>query len=123
LPYLTNLSEDQLLSFRIKYSCEKLLIGNKKGNPKPDVVLTSLGIQANHAFISYDGEARRCFIELLDENATNYTFINGQTINAKGKEEVFHLDRIIFGTGCLFILIFKDSPPRSEKMRLEDIDY
>ncbi len=54
LPYLTNISEDQLLSCRVKYSCEKLFIGNKKGNPKPDVILTSLGIQPNHAFISYD---------------------------------------------------------------------
>lgn len=54
LPYLTNISEDQLLSFRIKYSCEKLLIGNKQGNPKPDVILASLGVQPNHAFISYD---------------------------------------------------------------------
>ncbi len=85
IPYLTNLSEDQLLSFRIKYSCEKLYIGNKKGNPKPDVILTSLGIQANHAFISYDPDAKKCFIELLDENASNYTFINGHTIG-KGKE-------------------------------------
>ena len=53
LPYLTNVSEDQLLSFRIKYGCERLLIGNKHGNPKPDVVLASLGVQPNHAFISY----------------------------------------------------------------------
>ena len=62
LPYLTNLSEDQQLSFRIKYSCEKLHIGNKKGNPKPDVILTSLGIQPNHAFISYDAETKKCYI-------------------------------------------------------------
>jgi len=43
----------------------------------------------------------------------NYTFVNGQTINSKSKEEIFHLDRIVFGTGCLFILIFKDSKPRN----------
>ena len=54
LPYLTNVSEDQLLSLRIKYSCERLLIGNKQGNPRPDVVLASLGIQPNHALITYD---------------------------------------------------------------------
>ena len=30
------------------------MIGNKQGNPKPDVLLASLGIQPNHAFINYD---------------------------------------------------------------------
>jgi hypothetical protein len=39
------------LSFRIKYSCENLLIGNKSGNPKPDVILAALGINSNHARI------------------------------------------------------------------------
>ncbi len=29
------------------------MIGNKQGNPKPDVVLTALGIQPNHARIFY----------------------------------------------------------------------
>lgn len=63
LPYLTNISQDQLLSYRIKYSCEKpLIIGNKKGNPKPDIVLTTLGIQPNHAFITYDPELKKCYI-------------------------------------------------------------
>lgn len=101
------------MSFRIKYSCEKLFIGNKKGNPKPDVILTSLGIQPNHAFISYDPDAKKCFIELLDENASNYTFVNGHMIKSNAKEELFHLDRIVFGTGCLFILVFKDCPARN----------
>jgi hypothetical protein len=56
LPYITNVSEDQLLSFRVKYNCEDLMIGNKQGNPKPDVVLAALGIQPNHARIYIDGE-------------------------------------------------------------------
>jgi hypothetical protein len=59
----------------------------------------------------------------LDDNAANYTFVNGQPINSKSKEELSHLDRIIFGTGCLFILIFKGSDPRNEGLKLEDIDY
>lgn len=32
------------------------MIGNKQGNPKPDVVLAALGIQPNHARIYIDGE-------------------------------------------------------------------
>jgi len=34
-----------------------------------------------------------------------------------------HLDRIIFGTGCVFIVIFKDCAPRSHKIAQDDIDY
>lgn len=124
LPYLTNISEDQLLSFRIKYSCERvLLIGNKQGNPKPDIVLTTLGIQPNHACITYDPEEKKCYIEALDENSANYTYVNGLNINSKTKEEIVNLDRIIFGTGCVFILMFNGSIPRNENLKLDDIDY
>lgn len=44
-------------------------------------------------------------------------------MSVKQKEELFHLDRIIFGTGCVFLLMFKLSAPRAEKPSLEDIDY
>ena len=45
LPYITNISEDQLLSGRLKYSCiHPLLIGNKQAVPKPDITLATLGI-------------------------------------------------------------------------------
>lgn len=51
-PYITNLSQDELLSGRLKYSCAKLLrIGNKQGIPKPDVVLAALGILPLHCQI------------------------------------------------------------------------
>jgi hypothetical protein len=124
LPYVTNISEDQLLSYRIKYSCERpLLIGNKKGNPKPDIVLTTLGIQPNHACITFDSELKKCYIEALDESAANYTYLNGLNIACKTKEEIFDNDRIVFGTGCIFLLMFRGSTPRSETLTLEDIDY
>ena len=29
------------------------------------------------------------------------------------KEELFHLDRIVFGTGCAFLVMFKGSTPRN----------
>ena len=61
------------------------MIGNKNGNPRPDVILNSLGIQPNHALITYDPDLKKCFIELLDENAANYTYLNGSPINPKSK--------------------------------------
>lgn len=50
-PYITNVSEDPLLSFRIKYAASNLHIGNKQSNPRPDVILSALGIQPEHARI------------------------------------------------------------------------
>ena len=45
LPYLTNISEDQQLSGRLKYSCvNPVIIGNKQADPKPDIILAALGI-------------------------------------------------------------------------------
>lgn len=64
-PYITNLSEDELLSGRLKYSCAKVLtIGNKHGIPRPDVVLAALGILPLHCQIkSVEGKV---FIEVCD---------------------------------------------------------
>lgn len=36
---------------------------------------------------------------------------------------MFNLDRVVFGTGCIFLLIFKGSSPRNPELTLEDIDY
>lgn len=99
------------------------MIGNKLGNPRPDVVLASLGIQPNHALITFDETANKCFLEVIDDNASNYTYINGIPVTSKNKEELHHLDRLIFGTGCVFLLMFKAQPPRQAKPTQEDIDY
>lgn len=124
LPYITNVSEDELLSFRLKYSCENLLIGNKTGIPKPDVILTALGIQPNHARITFHSQLQKIYIEALDEMALNYTYVNGVSfLSSNFKEELFHLDRVIFGTGCIFLVIFKDGKARSDTITQKSIDY
>ena len=55
--YITNLSEDTLLSFKIKYSCEDrdLFIGNKNLKDGKDyrqrLILCGLGVEDRHARI------------------------------------------------------------------------
>ena len=55
--YITNLSEDTLLSFKIKYSCEErdLFIGNKNLKDGKDyqqrLILCGLGVEDRHARI------------------------------------------------------------------------
>lgn len=63
-PHITNLSEDELLSCRLKYSCANALtIGNKYGSPRPDVVLHALGILPLHAKIL--NEEGKLFIHIF----------------------------------------------------------
>ena len=65
-PHITNVSEDELLSGRIKYSCANTLtIGNKSGEPKPDVGLHALGILPIHAKIL--NEEGKIYIEVFEE--------------------------------------------------------
>lgn len=50
--FITNLSEDRLLSFKIKYSCEEeLYVGNKnlKEGGKNRLILCGLGVEDRHA--------------------------------------------------------------------------
>lgn len=68
--YLTNLSEDPMLSYKIKYSCEsELYVGNRNlkegGNNK--LVLCGLGIEDRHCRIYEINE--KYYVEPLSEQA------------------------------------------------------
>ena len=39
------------------------------------------------------------------------------------KEELNHLDRVVFGTGCIFLVMFKGSIPKNDKPTLKEVDY
>ena len=62
--YITNLNEDALLNFKIRYSCEKDLLITNKNNKKSikgmeeyaKIVLCGLGIEENHAKIIKKGD-------------------------------------------------------------------
>lgn len=59
----------------------------------------------------------------MHQSSANYTYLNGIQIQPKVKEEIMNLDRIIFGTGCVFMVVFKGGAARSEKPTQDDIDY
>ena len=90
------------------------------------MVLTALGVQPHHALIQYEkeGEKERCWIELLADGAVNYTFVNGAAVpDRKTKMELVHLDRVVFGSSCTFVVIFKGSTSRDKSLTLPQIDY
>lgn len=53
VPHITNLNEDEQLSGKLFYTFKSgpITIGNKKGNPKPQIVLTGVKVLPNHAMI------------------------------------------------------------------------
>jgi pSer/pThr/pTyr-binding forkhead associated (FHA) protein len=78
----------------------ELIIGRKNGVPTPNVILGALGIEANHAKIYRHGD--KIFIKTYNETAGDFTYVNGENIYES--IEIFHNDRIIFGTSCVFLL-------------------
>ena len=100
--FITNLSEDRLLSFKIKYSCEEeLYVGNKnlKEGGRNKLILCGLRVEYRHARL-YEIN-KKYYIEPLCDQAIEYTLVNGKPVDKK--MEIFHNDRIIFGTNSVFL--------------------
>lgn len=77
-----------------------MLIGRKNGNPLPQVILGALGIEPNHAKIyKKDG---KLYISTFSEVAGDFTYLNGD--NIYDPIDLYHNDRIIFGTSCVFLV-------------------
>ena len=82
--FITNLSEDRLLSFKIKYSCqEELYVGNKnlKEGGRNKLILCGLGVEDRHARL-YEMNGK-FFIETLGEQASQYTLVNGRPVQKR----------------------------------------
>ena len=65
------------------------------------MILCGLGIEDRHAHIFHkDG---RYFLEPLSEAASEYVYVNGKTIGIGQPFQIFHNDRVIFGTNSVFM--------------------
>jgi len=83
-------------------------VGRKNGDPKPDIVLGGIGIQANHAV--FEKRADGVYIVPRDEKAALNISVNGQELVGLAGHKLLPNDRLIFGTGSFFL--FKD--PKNE---------
>ena len=80
-PRLTNLNEDPMLSGVVHHYMKadaKVTIGRKDADPKPDVALTGLGVQKNHAVITCEESVFK--IEPGQSNAK--VKVNGKPISS-----------------------------------------
>jgi pSer/pThr/pTyr-binding forkhead associated (FHA) protein len=57
-PHIINLNEDPQLDRKVFYNLtekDKVFVGRKNGDPKPDVVVGGIGISGNHAIFTKKG--------------------------------------------------------------------
>ncbi|XP_076100625.1 kinesin-like protein KIF28 isoform X4 [Mytilus galloprovincialis] len=120
VPYLTNINEDPMLSNVIKHCCYKgtTLLG-KTGNPKVKIEVRGLGIQPSHAELININD-KEMFLEPGSKTAK--IFVNGHKVKSKTKLQ--HLDRLKFGSSCLYQFIgFPKDRKASDPMDRYNFDY
>ena len=80
-----------------------------------------MGIKRNHA--KFENINSSISIIPYDEECADYLFVNGE--KTFQKQEIFHLDRIVFGTGSAFLLKIPGTQPRAySKVQNElDVDW
>lgn len=49
----------------------------------------------------------------MAEEAEDYTYLNGNGITARENRELFDHDRLIFGTGCIFLVVISGGKQRN----------
>lgn len=105
-PQILNLNEDGMLDRKIfldltKHSAAK--VGRKTGNADTDpaVTLGGIGIQQDHATFNTTGN-RTQLVPTSAEAAANI-YINGQKLTGTSPVDLKPNDRIVFGTGTVFL--------------------
>jgi len=101
-PYFVNLNEDPMLSGVIRLKIIKgkqMMIGRKDADPKPDVILTGLSIQKQHATVTSDNDE----IVLKPVSQGAKTKVNGTPLT--GEQKLEHNDRVLFGSNHLYVFI------------------
>jgi hypothetical protein len=79
-----------------------------------------MGIKPNHAiFINKD---EKIILNSLHMEASDFIYVNGDKLGENGLE-LFHRDRLIFGTNSIFLFIHPNGKEREEYSGILNIDY
>lgn len=119
-PHFWNLNEDSQLSGKVLHFIKpgQTKIGNRKADPKPDIILSGLSIHANHASVSHKGET----IKILAHPDAKL-MVNGKPV--QDEMEIHHNDRVMFGSSSLYVLHHPAQlqKKRKEGVHVEEITY
>jgi len=110
-PQLLNLNEDGMLDRKIFFDLSKLTkckVGRKQleGKEEPNIMLGGVGVQENHAIFETAGG--KTTVKPLSNEAVPYIFINGEALKANKPVTLVANDRVIFGSGSVFLYRHED---------------
>ncbi|EAR96121.2 kinesin motor catalytic domain protein (macronuclear) [Tetrahymena thermophila SB210] len=119
--HLTNLNEDPVLNNKIKFSLDKeyIYVGRKNATPLPDIVLGSMGIKEKHAI--FIKSIDKLYLVPYEESCSEYIHLNGERVNQQ--IELYHMDRIVFGTNSTFLVIIPNGKQREGDVLPKEIDW
>ncbi|KAL5021850.1 hypothetical protein ScPMuIL_001005 [Solemya velum] len=115
-PRLVNLNEDPMLSGVIRHFLEEgeTTVGRKDATPQPDLCLSGLSIQKQHAVIYKSKKV----VELEPVSAAGAkTKVNGLPL--VGKKTLQHKDRVLFGSNHLYVFLNPLKPDGADDLPVE----
>lgn len=119
-PHFWNLNEDSQLSGKIHHFIKRgeQRVGNKKADPKPDIVLSGLSILSEHATVTHNGNKIK-----IHAHPDAKLMVNGKP--SHDEIELHHNDRVMFGSASLFVLHHPAEleKKRKEGVKIEEITY
>lgn len=109
-PHIANLNQDPQLSRKVNYSLEEnqTKIGKRNEDPKNNIEIGGMGIRKLHAVIK--NVENTFYMQPVFEGEESGCYLNGDMILKE--TQIFHLDRISFGTNNMFLLLIPDTQPR-----------
>ncbi|XP_062573408.1 kinesin-like protein KIF28 isoform X5 [Saccostrea cucullata] len=120
-PYLINLNEDPMLSGVICHFLKnsgETTVGRKDASPVPDICLSGLSIQKQHAVIFNN----KGVIEIESVSGSgSKTKINGLPLT--GRKALCHKDRILFGSNHMYVLNNPLKPETAESSLPKEITW
>ena len=118
-PQLLNLNEDGMLDRKIFFDLSKHTkcdVGRKnQSGEDPMIVLGGVGVQEKHAV--FETTDKGTTLKPLAKEAAQYIFINGLPLKDDKKVTLVANDRIIFGTGSVFLFRNED---KASKAKIQD---
>ncbi|XP_076448715.1 kinesin-like protein KIF28 isoform X2 [Babylonia areolata] len=109
-PHLMNLNEDPLLSGVVFHflAGDTTCLGRKDASPTPDICLSGLSIQKQHAIITN----KKGDVDIEPASPGAKVKVNG--VPLAGKTTLSHLDRVLFGLNHLYVFVNPRKPQAPE---------
>ncbi|XP_033639651.1 kinesin-like protein KIF28P [Asterias rubens] len=119
-PHFWNLNEDPALTGMVVHFTKSGVtkVGNQKATPPPEIMLTGLSVQKDHATIT-----NKKSVCVLKPSEGAKVLLNGKDL--VGSQELHHNDRVMFGSSHLYVFHHPQDLAKNQKagMKEERVTY